>query len=51
MAKVGIKNLTWAKYASGGEGSAITYTGGKYASFIQVPVIPPKYRAGDYVYR
>lgn len=31
MAKVGIKNLTWAKYASGGEGSAITYTGGTMA--------------------
>lgn len=29
MAKVGIKGLTYAKYASGGDGSAITYTGGK----------------------
>ncbi len=32
-------------------GRQIIYTGGQYESFIQVPVIPPKYRAGDYVYR
>ena len=32
-------------------GRQIIYTGGKYASFIQVPVIPPKYKAGDYVCR
>lgn len=29
MAKVGIKGLTYAKYASGGDGAAIVYTGGK----------------------
>lgn len=29
MAKVGIKGLTYAKYASGGDGSPVTYTGGK----------------------
>lgn len=29
MAKIGIKCLTWAKYSSGGDGSAIVYTGGK----------------------
>ena len=28
MAKVGIKGLTYAKYASGGDGAAVTYTGG-----------------------
>ena len=32
-------------------GNQIIYTGGKYESFIQCPVIPPKYRAGEYVYR
>ena len=32
-------------------GRQLIYTGGQYESFIQVPVIPPKYRAGDYVYR
>ena len=32
-------------------GRQIIYTGGQYESFIQVPVIPPKYKAGDYVYR
>lgn len=29
MAKVTCKGLTYAKYASGGDGSAVTYTGGK----------------------
>lgn len=28
MAKIGIKGLTYATYSTGGEGSAITYTGG-----------------------
>ena len=28
MAKVGIRDLTYAKYASGGDGSAVVYTGG-----------------------
>lgn len=32
-------------------GKHIIHTGGQYESFIQVPVIPPKYVAGDYVYR
>ena len=32
-------------------GNQIIYTGGKYESFIQCPVIPPKYKAGEYVYR
>lgn len=33
------------------KGKHVIHTGGQYASFIQVPVIPPKYVAGDYVYR
>ncbi len=33
------------------KGIHIIHTGGEYESFIQVPVIPPKYKSGDYVYR
>jgi len=33
------------------EGKHIIHTGGKYDSYLQVPVIPPKYIAGDHVYR
>lgn len=33
------------------KGKHIIHTGGQYESFIQVPVIPPKYKSGDYVYR
>lgn len=32
-------------------GRHIIHTGGRFESFLQVPVIPPKYVAGDYVYR
>lgn len=32
-------------------GKHIIHTGGQYESFIQVPVIPPKYKAAGYVYR
>lgn len=33
------------------KGTHIIHTGGQYESFIQVPVIPPKYVAGDYICR
>ncbi|MBN1103093.1 MAG: CocE/NonD family hydrolase [Deltaproteobacteria bacterium] len=33
------------------KGSHVIHSGGKYDSFLQIPVIPPRYRAGDYVYR
>ena len=33
------------------KGNHIIHTGGKHDSYLQVPVIPPKYQAGDYVYR
>jgi predicted acyl esterase len=33
------------------KGNHIIHSGGKYDSYLQVPVIPPKYQAGDYVYR
>jgi putative CocE/NonD family hydrolase len=32
-------------------GRHILRAGGQYESYLQIPVIPPKYRAGDYVYR
>jgi uncharacterized protein len=33
------------------KGNHIIHTGGTHDSYLQIPVIPPKYRAGDYVYR
>ena len=33
------------------KGNHVVHTGGKHDSFLQVPTVPPKYRAGDYVYR
>lgn len=32
-------------------GRHIIHTGGKYDSSLQIPVIPPKYADGDYIYR
>ena len=32
-------------------GSHIIHTGGQYESYLQIPSIPPRYTAGDYVYR
>ena len=34
-----------------GEGKHVIHTGGKYDSYLQVPVVPPKYTSGEYVYR
>jgi predicted acyl esterase len=34
------------------KGKHVIYLGGgKYDSHLQIPVIPPRYQAGDYVYR
>lgn len=33
------------------KGNHVIHTGGVYDSYLQIPVIPPKYKAGDYVYR
>jgi len=33
------------------KGYHVIHSGGKYDSYLQVPVIPPKYQAGDYIYR
>ena len=33
------------------KGRHVIHTGGTYDSYLQIPVIPPKYKAGSYVYR
>jgi predicted acyl esterase len=33
------------------EGKHIIHTGGEYDSYLQIPYVPPKYIAGDHVYR
>jgi uncharacterized protein len=33
------------------KGQHVIHTGGQYDSFLQIPVAPPKYQAGDYIYR
>jgi hypothetical protein len=33
------------------QGEHIIHSGGKYDSYLQVPVIPARYQAGDYIYR
>jgi predicted acyl esterase len=40
--------LTWE---TDNKGNHIIYSGGKYDSYLQVPVIPPRYSDGNYVYR
>ena len=34
-----------------GEAKHVIHTGGKYESWLQIPVVGPKYTAGDYVYK
>jgi predicted acyl esterase len=34
-----------------GDGIHVLHTGGKYESYLQIPVVPPKYVVGDYVYK
>ncbi len=33
------------------KGQHVIHTGGEYESYLQIPVVPPKYVAGEYVYR
>ena len=40
--------LTWE---TDNHGQHIIHTGGQYESYLQIPVIPPKYKAGNYTYR
>jgi len=38
-------------YEVNNKGNHIIHTGGNYDSYLQIPVVPPKYQAGDYIYR
>ena len=40
--------LTWE---TDNKGNHVVHAGGKYDSYLQIPVIPPRYQAGSYVYR
>ena len=40
--------LTWE---SDNQGNHIIFTGGQYDSYLQIPVIPPKFQDGDCIYR
>ncbi len=33
------------------KGKHVIHTGGRYESYLQIPVVPPKYAAEDYIYR
>jgi len=33
------------------KGQHVIHTGGRYDSYLQIPVVPPRYQAGEYVYR
>ena len=38
-------------WATDNKGRHVIHTGGRYGSYLQIPVVPPKYVAGDYIYR
>ncbi len=38
-------------YETDNKGKHIIHTGGKYDSYVQVPVIPPRYKSGEYIFR
>ena len=40
--------LTWD---ADNKGKHVIHSGGKYDSYLQIPVIPPRYVAGEYIYR
>ncbi len=39
------------KWDTENKGLHVIHSGGKYDSYLQIPVIPPKYKDGDYIYR
>ncbi len=46
------EDWTFAEYPQyTNKGKHIIHAGGEYDSYLQVPVIPPKYQDGDYIYR
>jgi predicted acyl esterase len=38
-------------WATDNAGRHVVHTGGECDSYLQIPVVPPKYASGDYVYR
>ena len=40
--------LSWDEEA---KGTHVIHTGGQYDSWIEIPVIPPRYQAGEYIHR
>ena len=34
-----------------GDGMHVIHTGGEHQSYLQIPVVPPKYKVGDYIWR
>ncbi len=40
--------LSWE---TNNKGLHVIHTGGTYDSYLQIPVIPPRYQDGDYIYR
>ena len=40
--------LSWDEEA---KGTHVIHTGGEHQSWIEIPVIPPRYQAGDYIHR
>jgi hypothetical protein len=38
-------------YITDNKGNHVIHTGGKYDSYLQIPAVPPRYQAGEYVYR
>ena len=34
-----------------GDGIHVIHTGGEHDSYLQIPVVPPKYQVGDYIWR
>ncbi|MHB8076395.1 CocE/NonD family hydrolase [Desulfosporosinus fructosivorans] len=49
-----IRDKEWflpSDFVGRNNGNHIIHTGGKYDSFLQAPVVPPKYQVGDYILR
>jgi predicted acyl esterase len=38
-------------YDTDNSGRHVIHAGGKFGSYLQIPVIPPKHRSGAYIYR
>ena len=38
------------RIADNGDGIHVIHTGGEHQSYLQIPVVPPKYQVGDYIW-